>query len=135
MKRKNLWIGCGLVLALIVLVAFVGSAVVVKGCSDVVQGGRGAGPAAAAAASTDPRVDLEVGGIVGVTELPGFQGGCNNSTWTANPLVDVQGQTGHVIYSCTATKEQGEDDWTIVEAAMILDDQSVVILDPPVVTP
>ena len=135
MKRKNLLIGCGMVLALVLLVTFVSGAVVVKGCHGLVEGGSGAGEAAAAVAAADPRVDEQVGGIVQVTELPGFQGGCNNSTWTAHPLVDVQGKTGHLIYSCTAMKEQGQQEWTIVEAAMILDDESVVVLEPPVVSP
>ncbi|MDP7112955.1 MAG: hypothetical protein QGH45_13375, partial [Myxococcota bacterium] len=70
MKRKNLLIGCGLVLALSFLVIFVLFALVAKGCHGCATGASGAGQAALVTAQADPRIALEVGEIVLMTEIP-----------------------------------------------------------------
>jgi hypothetical protein len=134
-KRKNLLIGCGLVLALSFLVMFVLFAVVAKGCHGCATGASGAGTAALVTAQADPRIAVEVGEIVMMTEIPVYSRNYVNGEWYADAAVFVDGKDRDAEYQATVFKGNGEDAWTVTAAQLVLDDGSVVVFDPAVASP
>jgi len=131
-KRKNLLIGCGLLMALSFLVMFVLFALVAKGCHGCASG---AGQAALVTAQADPRIALEVGEIVMMTEIPVYSRNYVNGEWYADTAVFVDGKDRDAEYQATVFKGKGEDVWTVTAAQLVLEDGSVVVFDPPVASP
>jgi len=129
MKRKNLLIGCGLVGALAVLVVFVLFVLAAKGCQGCVSGGPY--PLVTEAARTDARVADAVGGIVQIGALPSGSVNYMNGEGHAEMSLPIDGQDRDAEYVAVVTKPRGAAEWQITSARLVLDDGTVVELDPP----
>ncbi len=133
MKGKNLAIGCGMSSVLVLLVIFVAMGALFKACQSC-SPPDGAGRMALDAAYDDPRVALEVGGIVAATPMPGFNSQYLDGQWHVTENVSIDGVTMDAIYS--ATVSEGPGGALFISAAQLtFDDGSVVIFDPPAVMP
>ena len=130
MKRKNLAIGCGLTSVLFGLVMFVMIVLAAKGCEGCVSGGP-YGMVREAAAS-DARITEALGGVVSVSPMPSGSINYMNGEGQADLSLPIDGVDKDAEYVTAVRKPRGATEWEIVTAQLILDDGTVVVLDPPV---
>lgn len=131
MKRKNLAIGCGLTGALGVLVVFVLGALLAKGCQGCATGGPYGMVSDMAIA--DERIAEAVGGIVMVGAMPSGSINYLNGEGHADLSLWIDGEARDGTYRAVCFKGRGEEEWTITQAEVILDDGNVIPLDPPII--
>lgn len=129
MKRKNLLIGCGLTGALGLLVLFVLFVLAAKGCQGCVSGGPY--PLVTESARTDARVADAVGGIVQIGAIPSGSVNYMNGEGHAEMNLAIDGEAHDAEYIAVVTKPRGASEWQITSAQLVLDDGTVITLDPP----
>jgi hypothetical protein len=128
-KRKNIWIGCGLVGALAALVLFVLVALTVRGCSGCISGGPY--PLVTETARTDTRIADELGGVVSVGSLPSGSINYMNGEGQAELSLFIDGVARDASYEASVLRPRGSDEWRIVSARLVMDDGTIVALEPP----
>jgi len=127
-KRKNLWLGCGLVGALAALVLFVLVALTIRGCSGCISGGPY--PLVTETARTDARISDALGGVVSVGSIPSGSINYMNGEGQAELSLFINGVDRDATYEASVLRPRGAEEWGIVSARLVMDDGTVVTLEP-----